>query len=152
MPKVHEMMESKYLKKEDVGRGVLATVSHLDRVNVAMKGEAPEHKWVIYFQELEKGLVLNATNIQLCERAFQSDDTDQWVGKPLVLYTDDNVSFGGQIVGGIRVRAPRNQAMARAAQGVPQGQAQVAPHSQPQGPQYKTPGGKFDDMVDDIPF
>lgn len=148
MPKTHEMMESKYLKKEDVGRGVLATVSHLERVNVAMKNEPPEHKWVMHLNELPKPLVLNATNIQLCERAFGSDDTDNWIGKQIVLFTDENVSFGKDIVGGIRVRAPRPQPASKVAAPQP-----TAAAPQPPAPtQHKTPGGRFDDMVDDIPF
>jgi len=107
MPKTSEMRESKFLKKEDVGRGVLATITNCQQYNVAMEGAPPEHKWCLGFKELEKPLVLNSTNIQLCEKICGSDDTDHWAGKRLVLYTDPNVSYGGKLVGGIRVRAPK---------------------------------------------
>lgn len=107
MPKVHEMLESKYLKKEDIGEGKLYTVAGFKKENLAQEGEPPEYKWVMRFEEAEKPLVLNSTNIQLCEKAFGSDDTDDWIGKKLVLYVDENVSFGGKIVGGIRVRAQK---------------------------------------------
>jgi hypothetical protein len=105
--KIHEMMPSKFLKKEDVGNGVLVTVNAIERINVAMEGDPPELKYTMSFRELEKPLVLNSTNIQLCAQVFKSDDTDNWIGRQLVLYTDPNVSFGGKIMGGIRVRAPR---------------------------------------------
>jgi hypothetical protein len=110
MPKIHQMLESKFLKKEDVGAGVLLTVVGVVQKNVAKEGADPELKWCLLFKEEQKPLVLNSTNIQLCEQVFGSDDTDHWTGKRIVLYTDPNVSFGGKIVGGIRVRKPKPSA------------------------------------------
>ena len=110
MPKISEMRESKFLKKEDVGRGVLATIAGCQQHNVAMEGASPEHKWCLSFHELDKPLVLNSTNIQLCAQICRSDDTDHWTGKRIVLYTDPNVSYAGKLVGGIRVRAPKPSA------------------------------------------
>lgn len=111
MPKTSEMRESKFLKQSDVqsahGPFVLWTVHGVERVNVAKEGAEPEYKWGMTFEESDKPLVLNSTNIQLCERIFGSDDTDHWNGKKLVLYVDPNVSYGGKVVGGIRVRAPK---------------------------------------------
>jgi hypothetical protein len=130
MPKISEMRESKFLKKEDVGRGALGTIASCTQHNVAMEGAAPEMKWCLGFQELDKPLVLNSTNIQLCAQICGSDDTDHWVGKRIVLYTDPNVSFGGKLVGGIRVRAPKVSA--------------------PPPPPPPVATGEFDDS--DIPF
>lgn len=107
MPKTSEMRESKFLKQNDVGRGALGTVEACVQMNVAKEGADPEMKWCLTFADIDKPLVLNSTNIQLCEKAFGSDDTDHWRGKKIVLYTDPNVSFQGKLVGGIRVRAPK---------------------------------------------
>ncbi len=107
MPKTADMRESKFLKKEDVGKGALLTITGVSRLNVAKEGVDPELKWAMSFKETDKPLVLNATNIQICEHIYGSDDTDHWLGKALVLYTDPNVTFGGKLVGGIRVRAPK---------------------------------------------
>lgn len=109
MPKTSEMRESKFLKKEDVGAGMLMTVESCEQYNVAKEGAPPENKWCLTFAESDKPLVLNSTNIQLCERIFGSDDTDQWLGKRIVLYTDPNVSYQGKVIGGIRVRAPKTK-------------------------------------------
>lgn len=111
MPKISEMRESKFLKKEDVGRGTLATIASCQQFNVAMEGAAQEHKWCLTFHELDKPLVLNSTNIQLCAQICGSEDTDHWTGKKIVLYTDPNVSYAGKLVGGIRVRAPKPSAV-----------------------------------------
>lgn len=113
MPKTSEMRESKFLKQTDVGAGSLMTVSACAPHNVAKEGAEPETKWCLEFEETDKPLVLNSTNIQLCERIFGSDDTDVWVGKKIVLYVDPNVSYGGKITGGIRVRAPKVKAAAK---------------------------------------
>jgi|SRR6185436_6716156 len=107
MPKTSDMRESKFLKKEDVGRGALGTIASCVQKNVAKEGAEPEMKWCLTFQEIDKPLVLNATNVQLCEQICGSDDTDHWIGKRIVLYTDPNVSFQGKLIGGIRVRAPK---------------------------------------------
>ena len=110
MPRTSEMRDSKFLRKEDVGRGLLVTVHGCEKHNTAMEGELAEHKWCLSFRETNKPLVLNSTNIQICEQVFKSDNTDDWIGKRLVLYTDPNVSFGGKLVGGIRVRAVKKSA------------------------------------------
>ena len=107
MAKTSEMRESKFLKQSDVGRGALGTIESCVQMNVAKEGAEHEMKWCLTFAELDKPLVLNATNIQLCEKIFGSDDTDHWHGKRIVLYTDPNVSYQGKLVGGIRVRAPK---------------------------------------------
>ncbi len=108
MAKVGEMIPSKFLKKEDVEPPVLVTIKHVDRVNVAKEGADPEYRYAMTFDELDKPLVLNSTNIQMCQLACGgSDDTDDWIGGHVVLYNDPNVSFQGKITGGIRVRKPK---------------------------------------------
>lgn len=110
MPKTSEMRSSKFLKQEDVPSPVLWTIEKLEKHNVAKEGAEIEYKWCLEFAECDKPLVLNSTNIQLCERIFGSDDTDHWMGKKLVLYVDPTVSYAGKITGGIRVRAPKKTA------------------------------------------
>ena len=136
MPKTSEMRESKFLKQSDVGAGALLTIASCEQHNVAMQGAEPELKWCLTFEETDKPLVLNSTNIQLCERALGSDDTDHWIGQQLVLYTDPNVSYGGRVVGGIRVRAPKRKP------------AVVAPR--PVGPAPKRPAGPAADDAEDL--
>ena len=55
-------------------------------LNVAKQGADPEMKWCLTFADIDKPLVLNATNIQLCEKVFRSDDTDDWHGVKVRLY------------------------------------------------------------------
>ena len=105
--KTSEMMQGKYIKQKDVGQGVLVTIKGLSSANVAMDNKPPDVRYLMHFFEIEKPLVLRTTNIQLCEKIFQSDESDSWLNKKIVLYADPNVSFGGELTGGVRVRAPR---------------------------------------------
>ncbi len=109
MPNVNEMIESKYLKKEDVGNGVMATIASFEKVNIAMDGSPAQWKWSMRFEELDKPLLLNSTNIRLCQMIFNSSDTDDWLGNKIVLYNDPTIQFQGKFTGGIRLRAPKQQ-------------------------------------------
>ena len=133
MPNINQMVQSKYLKTADVPDPVIVTVQGVKQVNMAKEDEAPELKWAIKFVEIDKPMVLNTTNIHVAAKVFKSDDTDEWKGQEIILFTDPNVSFGGQVVGGLRFRG--------------QEKAPVKAAAKPS----KTVG-KFDDMADDIPF
>jgi hypothetical protein len=104
MPRVSDMIDSKYLKQADVPDPVIVTVQKIGKINIAKEGDPPEDKWAVRFKEFNKPMLLNSTNIKLLEKACGSDDTDDWPGKEVVLYTDESVSFGGQVVGGLRIR------------------------------------------------
>jgi len=103
--KIGTMKDSKYIKKEDVDNGKTVTIVSLDQQDVSMENEPESLKWTMRVKEFDKGMVLNWTNIQLIAKALGTDETDEWVGKQIELYNDPNVSFGGKLIGGIRVRA-----------------------------------------------
>ncbi len=148
MPRTGDMIESKFMKKEDVGTGKLLTMRNVKRENVAMKDQAPEEKWCAMFDEIDKPMVLNSTNLSLFERALGSDNTDDWIGKQVVLFNDENVSFGGVVTGGIRVDVNRTKRYyeKKAANGA-NGQQRPAAA----GPAKPNPaaGTKFEDFEDE---
>jgi hypothetical protein len=106
---VSDLKTSKFLKKEDVGNGVLVTISKITRENVAMEGAGEELKATLHLEELDKPLVLNPTNGQIIASitGFGEDIEKNWVGHKIVLFADPNISFNGRLVGGIRARAPK---------------------------------------------
>ena len=104
MPKISDMLPSTYLKQSDVDEDYIVTVVKLEQKNVAPADSDPEMKWTVRFAEFDKPMVLNSTNIQLMAKACDSDDTDDWIGKEVIVYTDPNVSYGGQLVGGLRIK------------------------------------------------
>jgi hypothetical protein len=108
MPNVNDLKSSRFLTKYDVEPPVAVTIQRYEEMNVAMESQAPEMKYVLYFKELEKPLVLNSTNGQLIQAITGSGDFDNWTGRSIVLYNDQTISFGGKITGGIRVQAPKS--------------------------------------------
>lgn len=133
MARIGEMIESKYLKQSDVHDDMAVTIRKVGKANVAREGDEPDFKWLVKFDEFQKPMVLNATNIKRLARACESDETNDWTGKQVVLYVDPDVEFGGNVVGGLRIRAHKVEPKPR----------QVMP---------KPTGSKFDDMPDDVPF
>jgi hypothetical protein len=104
---IDSMKTSKFLASGDVReKPLLLTMTKLHKENVAMEGAEPDNKWCLGFVEVEKPMVLNATNIQLIG-AIHGPETDNWPGKKIVLYHDPNISYGGKLIGGLRVRAPK---------------------------------------------
>lgn len=152
---IHTMKQSRFLTKSDVGTGVLATIKEIFQDNLAMDNEPEDLAWCIQFAELEKPMVLKSVNAQLIAKALNSEETDDWIGKKIVVYEDPSVVMKGKVVGGIRCRAPRGQAAAKPAP------APAQPAHRPQGPrtapappvptqeQYNTPAEPDDS---DLPF
>ena len=105
MPKISDMLPSSYLKQTDFDEtGYIVTVKSIEQKNVAREDEPPENKWIVYFNEYEKAMVLNTTNINGLAKACGSEDTDDWPGKAVIVYVDPTVGYGGKITGGLRVR------------------------------------------------
>lgn len=143
MPTLSEMRVSKFLKKEDCDPPILLTIDGVSQQNVAMRGDPEELKWSLSFIEVEKPMVLNSVNGQLIAAACGSENTDDWLGKKIVLYNDPTISFGGKVIGGIRCRAPRIKAgPAPAAQPLTRAPAAPAP--------VAAPAGAVEE--DDVPF
>lgn len=126
MPQLSELMNSRFLKKESfTPKGFSVTINTLERMNVAPDDSPKEMKWVIFFDEFEKGMVLNPTNATTLSEIFGSENTDDWIGQSVTAYVDPSIMMGTKRVGGIRFRgkesprteeAPRRPAPARARQ------------------------------------
>jgi uncharacterized membrane protein len=151
---IRELSKSRYLTKEDVGAGMLVTVKGGDWETVSATGQPEETKWVCYFNEVEKGIVINPTNGHLMAMVTGSEDSDGWIGKKIVLYTDPTVTNKqGKIVGGIRIRAPKGQAAkATAPKPAPVNVSRNLPPSQQPTPEEIAEAAS--DNVDDseVPF
>lgn len=107
---IGKFSQSKYLKGSDFDQPKLLTIDHISAENVARDNEAKRERAIIYFVEMKKGMVANKTNLVRCAKIFGSEDTDDWSGKRVVVYFDEDVEMSGEIVGGLRVRAPEQVA------------------------------------------
>jgi hypothetical protein len=101
--------DSEYLKKEDFPEPETLTICEVREEEVTAPGKETKLKVVIYFEERQKGCVLNLANGAVLELITKTDIPDKWVGTRVRVYHDPNVEFGGKKVGGIRfvpVRQP----------------------------------------------
>lgn len=90
-----------YLQKEDVPEPTVVTIK-----SAASEMLNEEDKLIIYFRELDKGLVCNVTNKNAMVAICGDDETDHWIGAKVLLFVDKNVVFAGKRVGGLRLGLP----------------------------------------------
>jgi hypothetical protein len=98
--------DSAYVRKEDFPLPRILTLSAVREEEVTAPGKKPKRKIVLYFNEIEKGLVLNQANGDVLFEMTGSDDPEQWIGQRVEVYNDPNVTYAGKRVGGIRLRKP----------------------------------------------
>lgn len=77
-------------------------------VEIEEIGQDKEEKPVLYFEELELGMVLNKTNITRLEEMSiargGTRDSDDWIGMRVQMYHDPEIAYAGKRVGGLRFR------------------------------------------------
>ena len=97
---INDAYASKYLKAADLlGKEYRVIIG-----GVAMEQVVEEEpdKPILHFQGGKKGMVLNKTNAMEMQSAL-GDETADWVGAPIVLFTA-KVQFNGKVVDGLRIR------------------------------------------------
>ncbi len=99
MTTVSEAFPSNYLKAADLKNRTIKVAIN----KVVFDGQNKESKPIVYFDKVQKGLVLNKTNaVEIA--ATHGDQMEGWTGKEIELFSQ-MVPFQGQNVPAIRVRA-----------------------------------------------
>jgi hypothetical protein len=101
-----------YLAKEDFPVLEVHVVEEIKEELVKAPGKPEKPKLVVYFDGLEKGLVLNQANGAVLEAMVKAanpgikdpDNPKHWVGLRIEIFADPNVMFGNERVGGLRLR------------------------------------------------
>ena len=103
--KLNELFPSKYATGQDLaGKSVALTISHLrSEKMIPTPGTPPVDKWVVYFKEAQKGVVLSKILATQIAQAVGSEDTDAWPGKRVMLYPEE-VNVAGKPRPAIRAR------------------------------------------------
>lgn len=105
MTTVSDLFPSRFLKAEadfDEGETKTVTIVRWEQEELG-KGQNKETKPILYFKEIDKGLVLNKTNAAIIADNLGVPTLEEWVGKPITLFTMEVDSFG-DIVRAIRVK------------------------------------------------
>ena len=96
---------SAFLKADTIKKSGPQTVTITSiEVESLGRGDEAQEKLVAMFEQLDQGLVLNKSNLAILFELFKSDDTDDYIGKTVVLYYDPSIMFSGKRVGGIRIK------------------------------------------------
>lgn len=99
--------ESPYLGEWDlpVGQDTIFTIvdAKQEEIKIPAKGIA-KTSLVITFKETNKKFVCNMTNGKAIERATGSRLLDEWIGKKIQMYVDNNVRFGNDVCAALRVK------------------------------------------------
>jgi len=111
--KATDFFQSKYLRKEDLSGPAVLTIAQV-RGEMIDGDNGKEQKAVLQFTDARfKPMIVNKGNwITLAET--YGDDSDHWHGKPVEVYVDPSVMYGGKRVGGLRVRVPSGGGLAPA--------------------------------------
>jgi hypothetical protein len=106
VPNINDAFPSAYIKASDLqGKSVIVTIN---RIEFEPVGQKREMKPILYFDNKDKGLVLNKTNANKIISITGSSDTEDWAGQSIIIYPTET-SFQGDTVECVRVKsAPAN--------------------------------------------
>lgn len=97
--------KSRYLRAVDVAESLKVTIANVTVDTMKAKGEEEKERGVVWFDEDERGLVVNVSLGQILREMFGLE-LQEWVGKRLELYNDTTVrGKSGKAVGGIRIKS-----------------------------------------------
>jgi hypothetical protein len=104
---------SKYLSAADLGdQKIKARIARIRKEELRQDNGAVRGKFVLFFDVIDKGLVLNQTNKTVLVDALGKNPAS-WIGATVGLLAE-SVQFGGKTVRGLRVRVLHKPAAASA--------------------------------------
>jgi hypothetical protein len=111
--KLSQMFPKRYATGEDLqGKAFTVTITRIVREKMHPQPNAPEvEKWVAYFREAQKGIVLNRTLAYQIAEILGSEETDSWVGKTISIYPQ-SITVAGKKMTTIRAREAKSEAEA----------------------------------------
>jgi len=136
---INSAFPSDYLRASDIPPGRRVTVT-IEGVSIIKIGD--DQRPVVHFQGKQKGLVLNKTNANMIIEITGSDETDEWIGKSICLYST-KVDFQGRRVDALRVDYPAGHS---------NGQQRAVPRMPPAPPPALPPEAYDPDPDDNVPF
>lgn len=104
MTTLDDLFPSKYLKASDVAEAdLVVTIKGIDQETMKNQEGKEEKKPVLFFKEVQKGIVLNQTNAKQIAK-LHGPDVDQWTGKKIALFSMEVDAFG-ETKDAIRIRS-----------------------------------------------
>ena len=105
MTTTDELFPSNYLKAADIAHEPVLTIKEVQREKMKNRDGEEESKPVLYFVEMEKGIVLNRTNSDTIASLY-GNVIEEWVGRRVQLFAPMIESFG-KVAPAIRVKGQK---------------------------------------------
>ncbi len=105
MKDIKQTQHRRFLRKGDLDEELVVTITGVSKEDISRYGEPRKERFVAYFAETEQVLILKWNLAEAIESVTGLSDMDSWVGQPIVVYHDPDVTYNGLKVGGIRVRS-----------------------------------------------
>ena len=86
------------------GQEITVTIASITTSEVIGDGGKKSTKPIMKFVEPVKPLIANTVNFKRITKLLGSKYIEDWIGKQIILYGDPSVKFGGETVGGVRVK------------------------------------------------
>ena len=105
MPHWRSYLDSEVIRYADLAeRGdITLEITKVVKGKVTGKSGKGSSKAMLYFKGAERPLAAGTAILSAIAKLY-GKNTDKWIGKSVTLYADDDVVFGGEKVGGVRVR------------------------------------------------
>ena len=107
--KLSSMFPRRYATGNDLqGKLHTLTITHIKCEKMRPQAGAPEvERWVLYFKETKKGVILSRTLAYQIAEILGSEETNDWLGKVIIIYPQP-IQVAGKAVTAIRAkRAPK---------------------------------------------
>lgn len=91
----------------DEGEEKVVTIARVAADVTIQTAEGKSKKSVVYFAENVKPMILNVVRAKAITKVTGSKFIEDWPGKAIQLYVDDNVKAFGETVSAVRVRPTR---------------------------------------------
>ena len=115
--KVSQMFPTRFICGNDLnGKAFIMTIREIRKESVRSMNGENEERYVLYFQEAHKGLLLNKTIANQISTILASDDTGIWTGKKIKLVPEE-ITVAGQQRMTVRARPADDTAAAAVKQG-----------------------------------
>jgi hypothetical protein len=90
------MFPSKYVCGDDLkGKPFVLTIDRIKREEMFdVQTQKKTHKWVLYFKDAHKGVLLGKTQAKEIAEAVGSQNSDDWVGSKVEMYPTKIRAFG----------------------------------------------------------
>lgn len=86
------------------GKDIIVTIDYVCREEIVGAKGKKEFEVVAHLKDGVLPFILNKTNMKTIQKLYKSPYIEDWGGRAIQIYFDPTVKFGGETLGGLRIR------------------------------------------------